>query len=158
MFEFTYGKVEIKAKLPTKGGTWSALWTLGANIDQVGWPSCGEIDMMEHVGNNPNNIINAIHNSAGSGGNAFVNSTPIPGVAEYHIYGIEWDENQIRFYVDNVLSFTYAPSPKTAANWPYNANQFLLMNIAVGGTLGGAISSDFNEATMEIDYVKFYQK
>ena len=157
-FEFTYGKVEVRAKLPTAGGSWPAIWALGANIDEVGWPNCGEIDIMEHVGNNSNNIINAIHAPAGNGGNAFSTSTPVDDVTQFKIYSIEWDENQINFYTDDTLTFTYAPATQDASTWPFTADQFLILNIAMGGTLGGNIPAEFSSATMEVDYVRVYQK
>lgn len=156
--EFTYGKVEVRAKLPHVGGSWPAIWMLGASFDEVGWPATGEIDIMEHVGNNPNNIINAIHVPAGHGGTAFSNSTPVSSTDEFHIYSVEWDENSIRFFTDDQLTFTYAPANQNVENWPFTADQFLILNVAVGGTLGGEIPASFNEATMEVDYVKIYQK
>lgn len=156
--EFTYGKVEVRARLPHAGGSWPAIWMLGANFDEVGWPATGEIDIMEHVGNNPNHVINAIHVPAGHGGTAFSTSTPVSNTNEFHVYSVEWDENEIKFFTDDNLTFTYAPSPKNAENWPFTAEQFIILNVAVGGTLGGVIPESFNSATMEVDYVKVYQK
>ncbi len=154
LFEFTYGKVEVRAKLPTEGGTWPAIWTLGANFPDVGWPACGEIDIMEHTGNNANTIINALHNPDGSQNTPFVNYSTVSDASEFHVYSIEWDQNEIKFFTDDVLTYTY----DNVSNWSYSADQFLILNIAMGGTLGGTIDPNFTSATMEVDYVKVFQK
>lgn len=157
-FSFTYGKVEVRAKLPSGGGTWPAIWMLGENITSVGWPTCGEIDIMEHVGNRPGSTSSAIHNNAGYGGTYFGNEQHTEtATSEFHIYGIVWDSEKIEFTIDGQVHFTYSPSNKDINNWPYDANQFIILNIAMGGTLGGNIPSNFTESTMEIDYVRVYQ-
>lgn len=152
--KFKYGKVEFRAKLPEGGGTWPALWMLGNNIDTVPWPGCGEIDVMEHVGNNPGKIIHALHAPAHYGGNGWVRNTTVSGVSsEFHTYTVEWTPSLIKFYVDNLPAHEYA---NTAAS-PFNSDFFLLMNIAVGGTLGGNIDPALQQAVMEVDYVRVYQ-
>lgn len=157
-FSFTYGKVEVRAKLPSSGGTWPAIWMLGENITSVGWPECGEIDIMEHVGNRPGWTSSAIHNNAGHGGGYFGEEQYIQdATSEFHIYGILWTPEKIEFTVDGVEHFTYNPADKNTNNWPYTAKQFLILNIAMGGDLGGNIPSSFTESTMEIDYVRVYQ-
>lgn len=157
-FDFTYGKVEIRAMLPTEDGTWSALWMLGSDFSAVGWPACGEIDIMEHTGNNENFVLGTTHNLAGYGGEGVGGSVEMPTPSEFHIYSIEWNENQIKFMVDGAQFFVYSPSNKTSDNYPYTKDFFLIMNIAMGGTLGGNIDPGFTNATMVIDYVKVYQK
>ena len=153
-FEFTYGRIEIRAKLPSGGGTWPALWMLGANFDEVGWPACGEIDMMEHVGNEPQRILSALHFPGNNGGNAVTQSTTVAGVEEdFHVYKTEWSENTIRFYVDDELYHTF----NNNAGIPFNHDFFLIFNVAVGGTLGGTIDPAFQSSTLEIDYVRVYQ-
>ncbi|MDT0553433.1 family 16 glycosylhydrolase [Urechidicola vernalis] len=156
--EFQYGRIDISAKLPEGGGTWPALWMLGANFETVGWPTCGEIDIMEHVGNNPGYVQSAIHtpssfgNTVNKGGADILNQS-----SEYHLYSVNWSPNQISFLVDDEIIYTYNPGIKDLATWPFDAPQFLILNIAMGGTLGGTIDPGFVESTMEIDYIRVYQ-
>ncbi len=153
-FEFTYGRIEVRANLPSGGGTWPALWMLGANFDTVGWPACGEIDMMEHVGNDPTRVLSALHFPGNSGGNAVFNSTVVENAeSEFHVYKTIWTENSIRFFVDDELYHTF----NNNAGIPFNHDFFLIFNVAVGGTLGGEISPDFSASSMEVDYVRVYQ-
>ncbi len=155
LYEFTYGRVEVRAKLPSAGGTWPALWALGANFDEVGWPETGEIDIMEHVGNNPNVTSSALHYPGNSGGNAVTNSTSVPtATTEFHNYTVEWTADSIKFVVDDELIHT---SFVNSIDTPFNSDFFLIMNIAMGGTLGGSIDTEFTEATMEVDYIRVYQ-
>jgi len=158
-FGFTYGRLEVRAKLPTGGGTWPAIWTLGENITSVGWPSCGEIDVMEHTGNDQGITSSAIHNSSGSGNTPYVKHRQFDDdvSTEFHIYAINWTEKKIQFMVDDVIHYTYQPSVRNDDNWPYYQNQFIILNTAMGGILGGDISPSFTESTMEIDYVRLYQ-
>lgn len=155
LYEFTYGRVEIRAKLPTGGGTWPALWALGANFDTVGWPDCGEIDVMEHVGNSPNIVSSALHYPGNFGGTAVTGSIPIStATSEFHNYTVEWTPDSIKFVVDDeFIHVSFVNSSTT----PFNSDFFFIMNIAMGGTLGGAIDSEFTEGTMEVDYIRVYQ-
>jgi beta-glucanase (GH16 family) len=155
LYEFTYGRIEVRAKLPSAGGTWPALWALGASFDEVGWPETGEIDIMEHVGNNPNTISSALHYPGNSGGNPVTNSTSVPtATSEFHNYTVEWTADSIKFVVDDELIHTnFVNSTDT----PFNSDFFLIMNIAMGGTLGGVIDDAFTEDTMEVDYIRVYQ-
>lgn len=153
-YSMKYGKVEIRAKIPSGGGTWPALWMLGNNIDSVGWPACGEIDIMEHVGNQLNRIFGTLHYPGRSGGNADGASVMIPNATtEFHIYSMEWNANTIKIYVDNQLFFTYNNNP----NSPFNQNFFFIMNVAMGGNFGGTIDPNVTSATMEVDYIRVYQ-
>ncbi len=152
-FSFKYGKVEIKAKLPSGGGTWPALWMLGNNIDTVGWPASGEIDIMEAVGNTPNKIHGTLHHPGHSGGNGDGATTIIANAStEFHIYTLDWRADSIKFYVDNQLFYTFANS----ANLPFNQNFFIIINSAMGGNFGGAIDPNFVSSTFEIDYIRVY--
>jgi beta-glucanase (GH16 family) len=113
---------------------------------------------MEHVGNNPGWTSSAIHNLAGYAGGYFGEKQYIADVtSEFHVYGILWTEDKIEFTVDNEVHFTYSPTVKDSNNWPFTAKQFLILNIAMGGNLGGNIPPTFTESTMEIDYVRVYQ-
>lgn len=157
-FEFTYGRVDVRAKLAGGGGTWPAIWMLGANFDVVGWPACGEIDIMEYVGNNPGTVQSAIHNTSSSGATENQASTSIENeTSDFHLYSVIWSEDRITFLVDDVKFYTYEPDTKDEATWPFDADQFLILNVAMGGTLGGQIDPAFTESTMEIDYVRVYQ-
>ena len=158
-FEFTYGKVEIKAKLPNGKGTWPALWMLGANFPEVGWPTCGELDIMEHVGNNQNVVQASIHTPSSFGGTINTGSLTVPGVSnEFHVYEMEWTEDLVSFSVDGSKYYTYQPDVQNGDTWPFNTDQFLIFNVAMGGSLGGAIEAGFTESRMQVDYIKVYQE
>lgn len=152
-FSFKYGKVEIKAKLPSGGGIWPALWMLGNNIDTVGWPACGEIDIMENVGNSPNKIYGTLHHPGHSGGSGDGATVKIANTTtEFHIYSLDWRADFIKFYVDYQLFYTFTNS----ANLPFNQNFFIIINSAIGGNFGGTIDSNFISSTFEIDYIRVY--
>lgn len=158
-YSFTYGKVEVRAKLPEGGGTWPAIWMLGDNIKTVSWPACGEIDIMEHRGNHLGETSSAIHNTSGYGNTPYV-GYPVKDVtvtSEFHVYSINWTKDKIEFMKDDIVHYTYQPSIKGGANWPFDKEQFIILNVAMGGTLGGAIDPEFTESDMEIDYVRVYQ-
>lgn len=160
--EFTYGRMEIRAKLPSGRGIWPAIWMLGGNIGTVGWPACGEIDIMEYVGYEPNTVHATVHTNAGFGGNGD-GSKKILDTAEeaFHVYGLIWTEKEMIFYTDSPENVThrYAPAYKSDDNWPFDKPQFFIFNIAVGGSWGGAqgIDNSIFPQTMEIDYVRVYQ-
>jgi beta-glucanase (GH16 family) len=157
-FEFTYGKIEIKAKLPNGGGTWPAFWMLGANIDAVGWPNCGEVDIMEHVGNNEGTVQSAMHTPSSYGNTQNKGAQFISNVTTaFHVYELEWTTEKMVFSVDGTVHYTYQPSVQNSSTWPFNADQFLIFNIAMGGNLGGTIDPNFQTSTMEIDYIRVYQ-
>jgi beta-glucanase (GH16 family) len=152
-FSFKYGKVEIKAKLPTGGGTWPALWMLGSDINSVGWPQCGEIDIMEHVGNSQNKIHSTLHYPNFFGANGPSKSLTISSVSsEFHIYTLDWRADAIKFYVDGTLYNTFTNS----ASLPFNKDFFIIINSAMGGNFAGAIDPGFDFATFEIDYIRVY--
>jgi beta-glucanase (GH16 family) len=152
-YEFRYGRVEIRAKVPATVGTWPAAWTLGADISTVGWPACGEADILEHRGSDLNKIVAALHYPGRSGGNADVGTTTIQNAStEFHIYSFEWTASTLQFFVDGRL-FHSAVSTGTM---PYQKNHFLLLNLAIGGSFGGAVDPAFTTATYEVDYVRVY--
>lgn len=157
--EWQYGKIEFRAKLPQGVGTWPALWMLGNDIPTVGWPACGEIDIMEHVGRNPGVVQSALHNSSSYGDTFNKGETSVPDFhSAFHIYQLIWDQHKMDFLVDDKLFYTYAPQEKTDATWPYNKPYFIIMNIAIGGGFGGQVDPQLKHARMEIDYVKVYQR
>lgn len=153
-FSFTYGKIEIKAKLPTGAGTWPAIWMLGQNYATKPWPACGEIDIMEHVGNNQNVILSTLHYPGHSGGNGVTGSKTIPNVStEFHVYKTVWSPASVQTFVDDQLIHS-VPNDGTL---PFNSDFFLILNVAMGGNLGGNIDPAFTQSSMEIDYVRVYQ-
>ena len=154
--EWTYGHFEIRAKLPCAIGTWPAIWMLGSHTlpAEPNWPASGEIDIMEHVGRDLNKIISAFHYPVYFGGNAKVATTMVPtATTEFHVYKLEWTPVSMQIFVDDKLFHTLPNSPSI----PYNQNFFMILNIAMGGTLGGAIDPAFKSTTFEIDYVRVYQ-
>ena len=165
---FTYGRMEIRAKIPDhKGnGIWPALWMLGENIGEVGWPNCGEIDIMEYVSYDPNIVHFTIHSRANNHADSTqVTSGPIALETveeEFHNYGVIWTENNLTFYLDDPSNVTLSfdkPENQTQENWPFDKPHFFLMNIAVGGNWGGKLGVDDTifPAVMEVDYVRVYE-
>lgn len=153
-YSFKYGRIEIRAKFPTGVGTWPAAWMLGDNIGTVGWPDCGEIDIVEHLGRDLNKIYGTLHYPGHSGGSANGATTIIPdATTAFHTYVVEWTAASIKIYVDTQLFHTVANSPSI----PFNQNFFILLNMAMGGNFGGAVDPSVNSATYEIDYVRVYQ-
>jgi beta-glucanase (GH16 family) len=153
-FEFTYGRVEARAKLPGGGGVWPAIWMLGANFDEVGWPETGEIDIMEYAGNNPGVVHGTLHYPGNSGGNANSGTTNVSDAeSEFHLYSVEWTPDNIYFLVDNEVYHTVDNSSAL----PFNHDFFLILNVAMGGTFGGDVDPSFTESSMVIDYVKVFQ-
>jgi len=157
-FDFTYGRVEVRAKLPSGGGTWPAIWMLGSNISTVSWPACGEIDIMEHVGNNQGTVSSAMHTPSSNGATQNHGDQYFDDVSTaFHVYAVEWTEEKMVFSVDDKVHYTYNPSTKNSSTWPYDAPQFIILNVAMGGGYGGAIDANFSSSTMEIDYIRVYQ-
>ena len=153
-YEFRYGKVEFRAKLPAGAGTWPALWMLGQNYATNTWPACGEIDIMEHKGFEPNIIHGTVHYTGRSGGNGVTSRITATNVSStYHIYKVICSPQSIRFYVDNVLFHTIL----NTNSLPFNSDFFLIMNVAMGGTFGGPVDPAFTQSSMSVDYVRVYQ-
>ena len=168
-FAFTYGRVDVKAKLPSGNGTWPAIWTLGKNVSEsgaywqtqgfgtTGWPACGEIDIMEHGLGAVNHTSSALHTPSSSGATVNYRSQQISDVAvNWHVYSVNWSPNQITFLVDGIAFYTYNPSTKNSITWPFSKDQYILLNIAMGG-IAGTIDSGFTQSPMVIDYVRIYQ-
>lgn len=153
-YSFKYGRIEVRAKFPTGVGTWPAAWMLGDNIGTVGWPNCGETDIVEHLGRDLNKIYGTLHYPGRSGGNADGATIVIPdATTAFHTYAVDWTPTTIKIYVDAQLFHTVANS----ASLPFNQNFFILLNMAMGGNFGGAVDPAFTSATYEVDYVRVYQ-
>ena len=156
LYKFTYGRVEVRAKLPSAQGTWPAIWMLGSNHPTAGWPFSGEIDIMEQRGADKSYVEGTCHwyNTAGSNDASYGEKTSIDTPSsEFHLYTLEWTDTAIRIYLDDVEYYTLTNN----ADLPFNADFYLILNLAMGGTNGGDIDPAFTEDTMEIDYIKVYQ-
>jgi beta-glucanase (GH16 family) len=164
-YAFTYGRVEVRAKLPKGSGTWPAIWALGKNITERGgywqtqgfgtlnWPASGEIDIMEHWGTNQNYVSSALHTPSSFGNTVNVDGQKIDTVSsEFHIYSLDWNADRMIFSVDGKPHYTYAPKDKNPSTWPFDADQYLLLNFAIEPS----IASSFNRGEMEVDYVRVY--
>lgn len=167
-YAFTYGRVDVRAKLPLGDGTWPAIWTLGKNINEAGgfwhpqfgtvnWPFCGEIDIMEHGLGARDHVSSALHTPSSSGATVNFRERILTDVANtFYVYSVNWSPNQITFLIDDVPFYTYSPTPRDQNTYPFNADQYILLNIAMGG-ISGAIDPNFQQSPMVIDYVRVYQ-
>jgi beta-glucanase (GH16 family) len=159
---WTYGRIEVRAKLPSGRGTWPAIWTLGTN-SAVGWPACGEIDIMEFVGFDPGIIHANIHTrkynhvqKTGKG-----SQLTVPDASDqFHVYALEWDANHLDFFVDARKYFTFTNEGSGADAWPYDKGQYLILNLAIGGAWGAAKGIDENcfPQRYYVDYVRVYER
>ncbi|MBN9392570.1 MAG: glycoside hydrolase family 16 protein [Chloroflexi bacterium] len=159
--QLTYGRIEARLKVPRGSGLWPAFWALGSNINQVGWPQSGEIDIMEYVGRQPNRVFGTIHGPGYSGANGFGKTYDLPGAVadDYHVFAIEWEQDQIVWYIDNKVYHRASPPSVSPHKWVFNQPFFLLLNVAVGGDLGGPVGTDAAfPQTLTVDYVRQYQK
>ena len=161
LFTFTYGRVEGRMKLPYGQGIWPAFWMLGDDIDEVGWPLCGEIDIMEHIGREPRTVYGTVHGPGYSGSAGIGHFTTFPAGAlteEFHVFAIEWEPNEIRWYVDDELFFTLTDEQVTG-EWVFDHPFFILINMAVGGYWPGNPdeTTEFPQF-FTVDYVRVYQK
>lgn len=160
--DLLYGRVEVRAKIPAGRGTWPAIWMLPTDWEYGGWPSSGEIDIMEHVGFDPNRIHISTHSEAyywrigtqRSASKIIENAT-----TEYQLYRIDWTPYAIRGYINDILIFTSTNDGTGYKAWPFNKRFHLLLNVAVGGNWGGqqGVDEAVFPATMEVDYVRFYK-
>ena len=159
-FSWTYGKFDIRAKLPSGRGSWPAIWMLGESITSIGWPDCGEIDIMEHVGFDDGNIHGSIHtkdfnhimNTQRSGSIALPSATQ-----SFHIYSLEWSPHYLRFLIDDSpFFFVYNDSNGNAAKWPFDSPHYMILNLAIGGDWGGiqGIESSSFPMRMLVDHVR----
>jgi beta-glucanase (GH16 family) len=157
-----YGRIEVRAKIPTGVGMWPAIWMLGTNIGTVGWPKCGEIDIMENVGFDPDVIHANIHTAAYNHtiGTNKGNRITVPRPYDrFHVYAVDWNMDRMDFFVDDSLYFSFANEGTGVDTWPFDQEFYLILNIAVGGAWGGqqGIDDAIFPQRMEIDYVRVYQ-
>lgn len=152
-FDFRYGKVVVKAKLPTGVGTWPAVWMLGSNIGSVGWPACGEVDILESVGKDLNVNHSSLHSPGRSGNTPDTGTINVPNDnTEFHIYTAEWTATYIKFSVDDKAFYTFSNN----STFPFNKNFYLIVNLAMGGVWGGPVDPNFTSSTFEVDYIRVY--
>ena len=160
--DWKYGKVEVMARVPSGRGTWSAIWMLPTDWEYGGWPESGEIDIMEHVGYDPTRIFGTVHTEAynhSTGTQKGSNRIVSTAETEFHLYSIEWFQDRIEFFIDDIKYFTFTNENKTYEEWPFDKRFHLLLNIAIGGSWGGAqgVDNTIFPTSMEIDYVRVYQ-
>ncbi len=166
-FAFKYGRVEFSAKLPTGNGTWPAVWLLGKNINEDGaywdnlgfgktnWPACGEIDILEHWGGNQNFVQSAIHSLSSFGGTVNLGGQTINTASTaFHVYSMEWTPEKMVFSVDSNIHYSYNPTVKNASTWPFDAEQYFILNFAIQPS----IEANFTQGALEIDYIRVYQE
>ncbi|MFN4242542.1 MAG: family 16 glycosylhydrolase [Tepidisphaerales bacterium] len=159
---WTYGFIEVRAKIPSGRGTWPAIWTLGSNIREVGWPACGEIDIMEHVGHDPNRLHGTIHTAAYNHAKGTQRGASFPidqPHTDFHVYAVHWTPDGITFFFNDTPYFHFPNERKTEAEWPFDKPQYLKLNLAIGGVWGGqkGIDDTAFPHRFEIDYVRVYQ-
>ncbi len=157
--EFKYGRLETRLKLPLGTGVWPAFWMLGSNIDQVGWPMCGEIDIMEYVGREPGTLFTTLHTKDSHGNSKNTRKASVEGIDEgFHIYVAEWTESQISFFVDGEHFYTFEPENNSEEVWPYDQPFYFLLNLAIGGNFGGKeVDDSIFPVEYVIDYIRVYQ-
>lgn len=163
--DWLYCKIEARAKLPSGRGTWPAIWMLPTDRVYGDWPASGEIDIMEHVGFDPDVVVQSLHTKKNNGGSCITLSTPVPGAREeFHVYGMEWLPDRIIFSIDGEQTLIYEkPEPaegeKASNAWPFDQRMHLLINLAWGGSWGGREGTDKSclPARLEVDYVHVYQ-
>lgn len=157
--EFQYGRIETRAKIPKGQGIWPAFWMLGSNIKNVGWPKCGEIDILEYVGKEPGKVFTSLHTQDSYGNTINTKKTKIPTIEDgFHIYAIDWTKDKIEFFVDNNSVYIFQPTVKTEAIYPFSQPFYFIINVAVGGNFGGPeIDNEIFPQEFVIDYIKVYQ-
>jgi beta-glucanase (GH16 family) len=156
---FQYGRIEVSAKLPLGNGLWPAFWMLGENISKVGWPKSGEIDILEYVTKEPQIVFTSLHTEDSHGNTINTKKTKIEGIEEgFHIYAIDWTSDKIDFFVDGTLVYNFQPIDKNENTWPFDQPFYLIVNLAIGGNMGGTTVDDsVLPQKFVIDYIKVYQ-
>jgi beta-glucanase (GH16 family) len=157
--EFRYGRFEARAKLPVGHGIWPAFWMLGSNIDKVGWPKSGEIDILEYVGREPHMVFTSLHTQASHGNTINTKKTKFEDIEDgFHLYAAEWTKEKIDFFVDDKLVYTFNPSEKTEATWPFDQPFYIVVNVAIGGNFGGPeVKDEILPQQFIVDYIRVYE-
>lgn len=158
---WTFGRIEVRAKLPSGNGVWPIIWMMGSNIESVPWPYCGEIDIMEYVGRLPNTIQANVHYSLRENQKKYSSAKKVnifEPFSDFHVYSMEWNEMGMRFFLDDILfhSFTYANLPTDQEN-PFKKPMYLLLSLAIGGSFGGPVDNSILPQELKVDYVRVYQ-
>lgn len=161
-FEPLYGRVEVRAKLPSGRGSWPAIWMLGASIREVGWPACGEIDVMEHVGFDPLRVHASVHTAAYNhtlGTHKTAAIAVADPSADFHVYAVEWHADRIEVFVDGQRYFSFHNEGSGSRTWPFDQPHYLLINLAIGGSWGGqqGIDDALFPKRLLVDYVRMFQ-
>jgi beta-glucanase (GH16 family) len=162
LFEYARGKFEASIKLPVGQGLWPAFWLLGNDIRTIGWPECGEIDIMEYRGQSPSIAQGALHGPGYSGGSAFWRSYMLEGAGfneDFHVFGVEWESDRISWYIDNTRYYSLTQSNvATRGDWVFDHRFFIILNVAVGGNfVGPPDSTTVFPQTMLVDWVRVYK-
>lgn len=153
--EWTYGYFEIRAKLPCGKGSWPAIWTLGHGE----WPAAGELDIMEHIGREPTRVFSTVHTTTGHGSQGVGDGRELlTACSDFHNYQMLWTPTEVRFAVDGRVHATYRNAGQGRSQWPFDAPQFLIINLAIGGNLGGEVDDASFPLRYEVDYVRVYQR
>ncbi len=159
-FEIEYGRLEARIRVPGDFGLWPAFWLLGTNIDATPWPACGEIDVMEFVGRRPTEITGTIHGPGYSGSSSFGVSVDLgtPVADDFHVFAIDWSPGRIAWYLDGVKYHEATPADVAPNDWVFDQPFFMILNVAVGGNLGGPVRGDREFPNpMAVDYVRLYK-
>jgi beta-glucanase (GH16 family) len=160
---FLYGRIEAYARVPKGRGTWPAVWLLGETFPKVGWPACGEIDILEYVGMDPFRVHANIHVEAynhlknnGKGKSIRIRNAH----EEFHLFAVEWYKDRLEFFLDDVRYLVYRKERDDLKVWPFDQPHFLILNLAVGGDWGGqrGIDESLFPHTFEVDYVRYYKR
>lgn len=153
--DWTYGYFEVRARMPCGKGTWPAIWTVGSGGR---WPEDGELDILEHQGHHPQRVSSAVHTAAGSGGEAVSGKQRLPtACTQFHDYQMHWTPRGVSFGVDGVAHWHYPKPAREPAAWPFDRPQFLILNLAIGGDLGGPVDDAIFPVHMEVEHVRVWQ-
>lgn len=158
--EFQYGTIEVKAKLPIGQGLWPAIWMLGNDVDKVGWPACGEIDIMEYVGKKPHEIHTTLHTPDSHGNSKNTKVMTIETIEDgFHVYKCQWTKDSVTFFIDDILVYTFSPAVKNEMTWPFDKPFYVLLNLAIGGNFGGPeVDDSIFPNKFVVDYVRIYKE
>jgi beta-glucanase (GH16 family) len=151
---WTYGFFQVRAKLPCGKGTWPAIWTLGLGT----WPATGELDILEQVGSDPTRVFSTVHTASGHGGSGATGATRLPtACTDFHDYQMLWTPQRVTFAIDGRVHHVVDNLRQGAAQWPFDAPQFLILNLAIGGDLGGEVDDAIFPVRYEIEHVRVWQ-